>query len=353
MIYKNQGLTAQALTTAHALGDMLRSQPSNATTRSIIERFSELGLSKYNRRKLIKAFLLGAEGHPIDISAFLPQVEKPRQKAANVSQKVPSTQQTVTSASPALRTVLKLAEELGRASFDKNPSKVPSLDFALSMISKRQKLTKGFRKKHRAALYAAFTKCRNQTHGAEQSKSLTSRHAISGWGRGVLEIGGLRSNVPGPGQVKTFSLANRLKAVDTKNVTASNAQLDCVKCQELPPNVLCGLCVERKYGAQAAGRGRKRPTPRSIKRNSQGVRSRTQLQCQNRHTWISNVDYSSDSSLATPRCPSCRQYFTSQRRVLVTLRETTKCDGRCWGAEHFRCVCSCGGVNHGRNSVGR
>jgi hypothetical protein len=48
-------------------------------------------------------------------------------------------------------------------------------------------------------------------------------------------------------------------------------------------------------------------------------------------------------------CPSCGKNVTIER-VFGSVKDSKKCDARCWNAKRSDCECSCGGKNHGGGS---
>jgi hypothetical protein len=120
-------------------------------------------------------------------------------------------------------------------------------------------------------------------------------------------------------------------------------------CDTSRPNVLCGFCHARKYGAQKTRRGptsRRRANGASL-RSSHVPHDRFQLRCSKQHSWMSDASFFGERSYAIPKCNQCGQYFSAAKKIRATFKEGKNCDPRCRKALLDICVCSCAGANHG------
>lgn len=90
---------------------------------------------------------------------------------------------------------------------------------------------------------------------------------------------------------------------------------------------------------------------RMLKRATQvGQTLRYLLVCMNGHRWTTEVPaFETMAGIEDMSCPDCGAESMREGRLHVTVTDT-ECATNCREAQDpYHCVCSCGGVNHGRD----
>jgi hypothetical protein len=138
---------------------------------------------------------------------------------------------------------------------------------------------------------------------------------------------------------------------------------DCRVCVEYADGLACGRCTERVTGVEHRGREAKKKRRVAIatavanalfryERAAVGPRAdittqRAWLRCLNGHSWQSAMLPETDEAVEQPQCPVCDAFFNRVHFVDATYDESVVCADACRRANEWRCICSCGGANHG------
>jgi hypothetical protein len=73
------------------------------------------------------------------------------------------------------------------------------------------------------------------------------------------------------------------------------------------------------------------------------------LLCTKGLRWQTALDPRSvdNAGVADPKCPTCGEFYADLRLIDAVYDASVKCDAKCVKALEYKCVCSCGGLNHG------
>lgn len=127
----------------------------------------------------------------------------------------------------------------------------------------------------------------------------------------------------------------------------------CPRCDELPDNVYCSICLSKKYG-ELEKRSKRQAKARKYVRQLKPLASDGQLVmvliCPNSHRWESPADFTAKGDpFSIPRCPEpdCGLFWKEHNRIVLGEFSDAACTERCWKAKDYICKCSCGGAKHG------
>lgn len=122
--------------------------------------------------------------------------------------------------------------------------------------------------------------------------------------------------------------------------------------------IICGACMKPNPAGKecpwcAFREGRLRPRIERLRKKAARISFESSsvalLVCFNGHRWRAEVDPKRGIETSKFTCPEAGCGKESSVEDVLKVRFTNaKCRTRCWLASNpFKCVCSCGGANHG------
>lgn len=125
----------------------------------------------------------------------------------------------------------------------------------------------------------------------------------------------------------------------------------CPRCDQLPANVFCSACLDKKYGELE----QRRKVQERVRRRALRLKPTTWdgtlmmvLICPKDHRWESVADFTATGDpFRTPICSDCGLFWNRYQRIVLGEVTDTACTEKCWKAKDDVCKCSCGGARHG------